>query len=288
MQPGMVPSYTNPQMAPAQLRPEASGPYTNPQMAPVGMRPDMSGVYTNPQMAPAMLSTSMPVLVTPVIQPVQHSPHDYTLSRSQMATALGLTAILSGLIGSLGTLLILRSQQQSQNPQIVGALTSPDPRPPTTGIDSKPVAPEKATPTVDSKEPAAADGYGAGAKTSGAGQQNGVSTAASLNEPATMPPKQNIWTRPAAPAGAAAAGTAPADTVKAGDGKPQAGADVKAAVGDAKPGLDGKDGATFSQTSSGRQDTASAYQAGHRCQAGGSCGKPAKTGDDGLRNPFAL
>ena len=288
MQPGMVPSYTNPQMAPAQLRPEASGPYTNPQMAPVGMRPDMSGVYTNPQMAPAMLSTSMPVLVTPVIQPVQHSPHDYTLSRSQMATALGLTAILSGLIGSLGTLLILRSQQQSQNPQIVGALTSPDPRPPTTGIDSKPVAPEKATPAVDSKSPTLPTDTVPVLKPAVRDSKTVYPPLRLLNEPATMPPKQSIWTRPAAPAGAAAAGTAPADAVKAGDAKPQAGADVKAAVGDAKPGLDGKTAPLATKPAADGKTPPLPIKPATDAKPVAPAAKPAKTGDDGLRNPFAL
>ncbi len=287
MRPEMIGSYTNPQMAPAAaIRNETSGPYTNPQMAPVGLRQDMSGVYTNPQMVPgivSMQSTAMPVLVTPVLQQPQ-SPHDYTLSRSQMATALGLTAILSGLIGSLGTLLLLRNQQGQSGPQAIHTTAGPDPRlspplPPTS--DAKPntttndLAKSMAPgPKTESLPPDSVPVIKPAVRDS----KTVYPPLRLLTDPATMPPKQSMWTRPAAPA--ASPTTTEAGAAKTGDAKVPAVADGKQTTGDAKPTTDAKLAAETKPAATAVKPPADA-------KTPPPPAKPAKI-DDGLRNPFAM
>ena len=283
--PMMMGSYSNPQMAPGLIRPEVSGPYTNPQMSPVGMRPEMSGVYTNPQMSPAMMpmqSTSMPVLVAPVMQQglPPHSPHDYTLSKSQMATALGLTAILSGLIGSLGTLLLLRNQQGPVGTSVVSTVHGPDPR-------TQPLPDQKTLPPIaESVKPVAASGKSDGLPADSVpvlkpAVRDGSTIYPPLRrmtDPATMPPKQSIWTRPAVPAGPAA----DAQAAKIGDAKAPA-------PGDAKPAADGKPATDAKPATDGKPAlVAPGVKPGAEVKPVAPAAKPAKANEDGLRNPFAM
>jgi hypothetical protein len=301
IRPDMMGSYTNPQMAPANvpqgMRQDLSGPYTNPQMAPVGMRQDMSGVYTNPQMAPAMLSTSMPVLVTPVLQhQLPGSPHDYTLSRSQMATALGLTAILSGLIGSLGTLLLLRNQQGPSSTSLMGQVVSPDnrgvqpmqpPQPPPAMFDAKPSGPStepaKQVAVASKPESLPVDSVPV-VKPAVRDAKTVYPPLRTLTDPATMPPKQSIWTRPA---GAATETTA----AKTGDAKPAVGADAKQVAGDAKSATDAKPAVVDSKTPVGAAKPApDAKTQAPTAKPAGDAKTQAPAGKipDGLRNPFAM
>ena len=286
MRPDMIGSYTNPQMAPAAaIRHEASGPYTNPQMAPVGLRQDMSGVYTNPQMVPgivSMQSTSMPVLVTPVLQQ-PHSPHDYTLSRSQMATALGLTAILSGLIGSLGTLLLLRTQQGQSGPQAIHTTAGPDPRqnqplPPLS--DTKPTSPtsDLAKSIVVGQKPESLPPDSVPViKPAVRDSKTVYPPLRLLTDPATMPPKQSMWTRPAAPA--ASPTSTETGAAKTGDAKPPVGTDGKPTTGDAKSATDAKPTTDAKPPATAIKPTPDVKTP--------PAAKPVKI-DDGLRNPFAM
>ena len=93
-----------------------------------------------------------------------------------------------------------------------------------------------------------------------------------MTDAATMPPKQSIWTRPAAAATDAA-------TAKAGDAKPALGADGKPIAGDAKSATDAKGTDTKSLPDAKPVSPASKPIA--------PASKPVKT-DDGLRNPFAM
>jgi len=300
VRPEMMGSYTNPQLAPANvpqgMRQDLSGPYTNPQMAPVGMRQDMSGVYTNPQMAPAMLSTSMPVLVTPVLHhQMPGSPHDYTLSRSQMATALGLTAILSGLIGSLGTLLLLRNQQGSSNTSLLGQVASPDNRavqplqPPPAMFDAKPsghgTEPAKQVAVAQKPESLPVDSVPV-VKPAVRDANTMYPPLRKLTDPATMPPKQSIWTRPAG------AGTATETAAaKTGDAKPAVGADAKQVAGDAKSATDAKPAVVDSKTPvSAAKPAPDAKPQAPAAKPVGDVKTQAPAGKvpDGLRNPFAM
>lgn len=281
LRPELMGTFSNPQMAPAAIRPESSGPYTNPQMAPVGMRQDMSGVYTNPQMAPAMIpmqSTSMPVLVTPVMQPPR-APGDYTLSKGQMATALGLTAILSGLIGSLGTLLILRHQQQGPvaqqiaAPVVVGTMGQPGSG---TVSDGKTVtAPSTPDQTQSNKTDSRVADTVPVLKPAVRDSKTVYPPLRLMTDAATMPPKQSIWTRPAAAVAATATATDAAGA-KAGDVKPALGADGKPIAGDAKSATEVKAGDAKPQAPIAKPVPDAKPAA-----------KPVKT-DDGLRNPFAM
>lgn len=278
LRPEMMNTFSNPQMAPAAIRNDSSGPYTNPQMASVGMRQDMSGVYTNPQMAPAMIpmqSTSIPVLVTPVMQSPR-SQSDYTLSKGQMATALGLTAILSGLIGSLGTLLILRNQQQGPVAQQIApplVVNSTGNQAGPTIPESKPVAVQQAPdPASSIKTDSRASDTVPVLKPAVRDSKTVYPPLRLMTDAATMPPKQSIWTRPAAAATDAA-------TAKAGDAKPALGADGKPIAGDAKSATDAKGTDTKSLPDAKPVSPASKPIA--------PASKPVKT-DDGLRNPFAM
>lgn len=293
MRPDLVQGYTGPHMVPAVIRQEGSGPYSAPQLGALPMRPEMSGIYTNPQMAPAMLSTPMPVLMTPVIQQMpSHSPHDYTLSRGQMATALGLTAVLSGLIGSLGTLLVLRSQQQT-TPSVVSSVSGTDPRVVRPADETKttlvvssvtPPGPAPITPP-----PLPADSVPV-TKPSVRDAKTAFPPLRLLTEPATMPPKQSLWLRPAPPPEA---------------GKPSEPGDVKTAAGDVKTAVIDAKVATDAKTAvpGVKTDAKVAIPTGAKTDAKpGTPGllvkpdakpavptvQPAKTGNDGLRNPFAM
>jgi hypothetical protein len=285
-----------PAQVPPMVRPEMMGSYTNPQMAPVGMRQDMSGVYTNPQMAPAMLSTSMPVLVTPVLQhQMPGSPHDYTLSRSQMATALGLTAILSGLIGSLGTLLLLRNQQGPSGTSLMGQVVSPDNRgvqpiqPPPGNLDGKPSVPSgepaKQVAVAQKPESLPVDSVPV-VKPAVRDAKTVYPPLRKLTDPATMPPKQSIWTRPAGAATATETAAA-----KTGDAKAAVGADAKQVAGDAKSAADAKPAVLDNKTPVGAAKPAPDAKPQAPAAKPASDAKtqaPAATTTDGLRNPFAM
>ena len=123
------------------------------------------------------------------------------------------------------------------------------------------------------QEPAAADGYGAGAKTSGAGQQNGVSTAASFERTGDDATETEHLDSPGGTSWGRSSGDSTSRCGQSRGCKTASGRRRESRGGRCQAGARWKDGATFSQTSSGWQNACAAYQAGHRCQAGGSCGQ---------------
>jgi len=230
----------------------------------------------------SMQSTSMPVLVTPVLQQ-PHSPHDYTLSRSQMATALGLTAILSGLIGSLGTLLLLRTQQGQSGPQAIHTTAGPDPRqnqplPPLS--DTKPTSPtsDLAKSIIVGQKPESLPPDSVPViKPAVRDSKTAYPPLRLLTDPATMPPKQSMWTRPAAPA--ASPTSTETGAAKTGDAKPPIGTDGKPTTGDAKSATDAKPTTDAKPPATAIKPTPDVKTP--------PAAKPVKI-DDGLRNPFAM
>lgn len=304
MRSDLAAGYTGPHMVPSPIRPEGSGPYTNPHMTPTASRPEMSGVYGNQQMAPGLLSAAIPMLVTPVMQHgPQTSPHDYTLSRGQMATALGLTAVLSGLIGSLSTLLILRSQQNGPRPPILHGTAlhntasetrvEPQPKP---SVNPSAVEGAKPEPKPGPETPP----FSAGsqdivpvAKPALRDNKTAFPPLRLSTEAATMPPKQSLWVRPAAaPADAKTTESAGVGDAKVVDGKTGDAKATDAKTADGKMAADGKAAQVKpdakAATGAAKPGVGTGTGAKTDAKPPTTVPKPVKLGTDELRNPFGF